>query len=40
MKRKEKDHGEIGNKGTKGIKERKRELFFPSSLMVHVLVVT
>jgi hypothetical protein len=26
MKGQEKDHGEIGNKGTKGINERKKEI--------------
>jgi hypothetical protein len=35
MKGQEKDQGEIGNKGTKGIKK----LFCPSSMMGHVLVV-
>jgi hypothetical protein len=29
MKGQEKDHGEIGNKRTKGIKERKKESILP-----------
>jgi hypothetical protein len=37
MKGQEKDHGEMGNKGTKGIKGKK--LFCPSSLMGHVFVM-
>jgi hypothetical protein len=39
MEGREKDHGQIGNKGTKGIKERKKEIICTSSLMGHVPVV-